>query len=115
MHRTEKSRYLLYIEPTLDQMSENPINDHLTLGMEDLISNGQAGIVVDSDLNDQETFQVGDSWRGWHRNCDGENSSNCDYLIADGRYITNSLAPHYLRWYREVIPQWMIEAVEEIV
>lgn len=115
MHRTEKSKYLLYIEPKLDQKSEIPIDDHLTLGMEALLSSAKKGTANYSDLKDPGRFKIGGSWRGWHDNCDGKRSSSQDYLIADGRYITNSLAPHYLRWYRIAIPQWMIEAIEDIV
>lgn len=115
MHRVEKGRYLLYIEPTLEQRSETPIDDDLVNFMELLLYHAYCGTANYSDSEGCKDFTYGECWRGHHINCDGEMSEIQDYLIADGRYITNSLATHYLRWYRSAIPQWMIEAIEDLL
>lgn len=109
MHREDNSKYLLYIEPDPGMKSENPKDDQYTKMLEDAITQGTEGSSNYSDLNDKGSFYPNMGYRGQHW-FDGQGSTNVDYLI-DGGYITNSLAPYYMRWYRDVIPQTEIRKI----
>lgn len=103
MHRNDTSNYFLYIEPTLDQKSPDPINDIYTEAVEKFFKTAVSGTAYYHVLRDTGTeFSEGNGWRGIHCNCDGEVSSNQDYLLGNG-YITNSLCVHYVRWFRSAI------------
>lgn len=104
MHREDESKYLLYIEPPKKERLSEPVEDELTLLMEEALERAAPGTSKYSDLEDDLTFEVGPSYRGSHRTECGEGSTNTDYLLENGM-ITNSLAPFYLRWYRNSIPE----------
>lgn len=97
MHREDNSRFLLYIEPKKEMKNIEPINDEITLLMEEFLSKAKSGTAYYSDLNDDgSNFMIDNGWRGFHCTECGERSSNKDYLLENGM-ITNSLAPFYLR------------------
>jgi len=119
MHRDDKSKYLLYIEPKKEDKLENPIDDYLTKLMEMALSKSEEGTANYSNLDDMgdgydwtykdKTHRIpshkkGSGYKGHHRTECGQGSSNKDYLLENGM-ITNSLAPFYLRWYRYSIPE----------
>lgn len=104
MHREDESKYLLYIEPTKEQKSDKPNNDGLSDIMEEIISKAETGISRYSNVDDDGTFIENNAFKGSHVTDCGERSTNKDYLLENGM-ITNSLAPFYLKWYREVIPE----------
>ena len=116
MHRDDKSKYLLYIEPKKEEKLKEPINDELTELMEMALSKAKAGISrysYPSDMGDGWEYKPGKkgpsfgskgAWMGMHRTDCGEMSSCRDYQLENGM-ITNSLAPFYLRWYRYSIPE----------
>jgi hypothetical protein len=118
MHREDNSKYLLYIEPKVNEKLTEPINDELVECMEMALSKSQKGAARYSDINDMgdgfdwnhngqirkvPSFSNRSAYKGSHRTECGERSSNCDYLLENGM-ITNSLAPFYLKWYRYSIP-----------
>ena len=94
MHDT-LDKYLLQIEPK-NRKSDTPINDSLTEKMENLL----------------EKAEKGTCYRGFHVCACGKVSGCCD-LIVD-KYITNSLAAHYLRWHRSEVSESEIRKLEEI-
>jgi len=104
MHREDESSYLLYIEPTKDQKSEEPTEDELTTLMEMALENSESGTASYSRLEDQGSFNPDNGYKGWHTTDCGEHSSNKDYKLENG-LITNSLATFYLKWYRDAIPE----------
>ncbi|MDB4583444.1 hypothetical protein N9164_09850 [Draconibacterium sp.] len=105
MHRTDNSRFLLYIEPTADNKQINPINDELTRVMEFALQNSKKGLAKYSDLESKGEFQhTKKVWRGVHYTNCGEHSSSQDYLLENGM-ITNSLSVFYLQYYRKSIPK----------
>lgn len=108
MHREDKSRYLLYIEPLKKEKLTSPVNDELTKLMEKALENSVQGSANYSDTNDEGSFVENSAYKGFHTTDCGETSSNKDYLLENGM-ITNSLAPFYLRWYRNSIPETDIE------
>ncbi len=113
MHREDNSKYLLYIEPVASEKLKDPINDDLTKLMEMALSRAKVGGAQYSDLSDIEgKFRVGSGWRGCHT-CNGERSTNHDYLLENGM-ITNSLAPFYLKWCRFSIPETEMKKVLEL-
>ena len=57
MHRNDKSKYLLYIEPKKEEKLKEPINDELTELMEMALSKAKAGTSRYSHLDD-----MGDGW-----------------------------------------------------
>ena len=52
MHRNDKSKYLLYIEPKKEEKLKEPINDELTELMEMALSKAKAGTSRYSHLDD---------------------------------------------------------------
>lgn len=95
MHDTS-DRYLLQIHPR-GQQTKEPVNDALTVKMEWLLGAAEKGT----------------QWRGRHgcTGC-GETSGSCDLLVD--KYVTNSLAAHYLRWHRPDVPVSEIEKLNGI-
>lgn len=104
---------VLYINPTIEQKSSEPVEDFYTQVMEELLSGlnrddqpmkyAVAGISMKDDGN----YEKGGRFRGLHTACDGTYSSNQDYFFEKGSnpvWMTNSLAPHYLRWFRSAVP-----------
>ena len=110
MHREDTSLYLLYIEPKLEEKLQEPIEDELVQLMELALSKAKEGGSIYSNkennglIDGKSAFRAGSAFRGSHRTECGERSSNCDYLL-ENYMITNSLAPFYLRWYRNSIPE----------
>lgn len=114
MNRSDKSKYVLYIEPPATEKLDFPVVDALTSVMEYALAHSITGVARYSDLDDSGTFDEGNGWRGSHRTECGEVSTNHDYLLQNGM-ITNSLAPFYLRYYRHSIPQTEIDKVQELL
>ena len=104
MHREDNSKYLLYIEPTKKERLNEPIDDELTVLIEKAIEKSTSGTAGYSTLEDEGSFTEGSGYRGFHMTECKESSTNKDYLLENGM-ITNSLAPFYLRWYRNSIPE----------
>lgn len=103
---------VLYINPTIEQKSSEPVEDFYTQVMEELLSGlnrdyqpmkyAVAGVEAGAGEYDE-----GGAYRGWHTSCDGTHSTNQDYFFEKGCnpvWMTNSLAPHYLRWFRSAVP-----------
>lgn len=105
MHREDNSNYILFLEPNPFKKSETPLEDDTVLYMEHLMNLPctKKGTSFYSHLDDNGTFREGDRFKGIHRTGCGEKSENYEYLFGNGM-ITNSLAPYYLRWYRNQIP-----------
>lgn len=105
---------LLYLYPQLSDKSSAPVEDIFTRIMEDLLT----GIIDAHEKNPppycipgflgKDDFNKWSSSRGVHHNCDGATSTAQDYLMWPGGFsqevVTNSLAPHYLRWFRKCVP-----------
>jgi len=102
MHRNDKSKFLLYIEPNKNEKLEKPINDYLTQLMELNLSKAIRGNANYSNVDIPEKFYDGGGWRGSHKTDCGEKSSNYDYLLENGM-IVNDLSIFYLKWYRNSI------------
>ena len=113
MNRDDKSKYLLYIEPSKEEKLKEPINDELTQLIEMAMTKSQEGTSRYSDKNDNGNFRTGSGFRGSHRTDCGEISSNKDYLLENGM-ITNSLAPFYVKWYRYSIPESDMNKLEQL-
>lgn len=134
MHRNDKSKYLLYIEPKKEEKLKEPINDELTELMEMALSKATAGTSRYSHLDDMgdgweppensglfrlfkgkkiPSFGSSAAWMGMHRTDCGEMSTCRDYQLENGM-ITNSLAPFYLRWYRYSIPENDMLKIKEL-
>lgn len=102
MHRNDKSNFLLYIEPSIEDKLIRPIDDELIDLMELAFSKSQVGSANYSGINDEESFHMESGWSGSHQTLCGENSSNHDYLLENGM-IVNSLCCFYVKWYRNSI------------
>jgi len=118
MNRNDKSKYLLYIEPSKDLKSKAPVLDEWTRLMEYALGKATQGTGHYSNLEDTgdgydwkfpngttrriPSFNEGSAYRGTHHTDCGEVSSNIDYKLENG-LITNSLAPFYLKYYRTSI------------
>lgn len=113
MHRNDKSRFLLYIEPKKEEKLINPIDDNLTKLMELALSKATSGVGSYSSLDTEERFKSDVGYKGFHRSDCGQMSSSKDYLLENGM-ITNSLAPFYLRWYRYSIPENDMNKIKEL-
>lgn len=113
MHREDKSKFLLYIEPNYNKKSKEPVNDILTEIMQLALDEAEKGVSNYSHLDEEPRFNKGFMFRGFHTTSDGKNSSNCDYLLKNGM-ITNSLCVYYLQYYRSSIPLTEIEKLNEL-
>ncbi len=114
MHRVDNSQFLLYIEPPIEAKEKISIDDSLTKIMEYALSKAKAGTANYSDLKNPPRFDEGSGWKGMHITACGEMSQAKDFLLENGM-ITNSLAPFYLRWYRDYIPASEIEKVKKLL
>lgn len=116
MHREDNSKFMLYIEPKASEKLQKPIEDGLTRIMERALKLAKTGTANYSNIEDsgESSFNEGSGFRGVHRTECGETSENHEYLLENG-YITNSLAPFYLKWYRNSIPETEMKKVMELV
>lgn len=105
--------FLLFINPRIEQKSKQPIDDVYVEAMTWALSMAEKGTTNLGRLfypfqpsNIQLSFQVGSCYRGFHEACDGECSTSFDYLLQiPENYVVHSLSVHYLRWFRDAIPQ----------
>ena len=82
--------------------------------MELALSEAKEGTAWYSNPDDKgENFDEDDGYKGFHHTECGECSTNKDYQLKNGM-ITNSLAPFYLRWYRDVIPETEMSKIEQL-
>lgn len=116
MDRTASKKFLLYIEPELNQKSKQPIDDELTAFMMKVLFDAKRGTADYSDPENptsEPVFNENDSWRGTHRTPCGNYSDSQDYKLLNGMF-TNSLAPFYLRWYRDTIPETEMQKIRDL-
>jgi hypothetical protein len=113
MHREDKSRFLLYIEPKAEQKSKEPLNDEITITVERIFSKAKRGTADYSNLESNGNFREGNGWKGWHTVDCGEHSDGHDYLLGNGM-ITNNLCVFYLRYYRGAIPKTEMDKITEL-
>lgn len=114
MHRADNSKFLLYIEPKADEkLKKESTNEYIKI-VEDALKDAKEGVSNYSDIENKKVrFDEGYGYKGFHTTDCGKTSSNKDYLLPNGM-ITNSLAPFYLRWYWESIPESEIEKLKEL-
>lgn len=104
MHRDDKSRFLLYIEPKASEKLSNPIADQWTALMTVAFGDAIKGASNYNNPNQPPRFHLKTGFKGMHRTECGEGSTPHDYMLANG-LITNSLAGFYLSWYRNSITE----------
>ena len=97
MHRADKSRFLLYIEPKSKDKLKMPVNDVFTFIMDKALAESERGTANYSDLTSNGKFYPGKAWRGYHETECGQRCNGCDYILKNGM-ITNSLAVFYLQY-----------------
>jgi len=117
MHREDDSKYLLYIEPDPKLKSIEPVEDELTEAIDQAMRRAISGTGWYSQLephDELEHFSEGNGYRGVHVTACGVGAGNKDYLI-DGRFITNSLAPYYVRYYRESICEYDMDKLKSLL
>ncbi len=114
MHRTDNSKFVLYIEPKKEQKSEQPINDEITEFMQMALDKSVDGIANYSSTDAEEKFTPNMSYKGFHVTECGKRSSSVDYLLPNGM-ITNSLCVFYLQHYRNAIPQSEWNKINELI
>lgn len=98
----ESSAFLLYMEPPASEKAKEPIEDELTALVDLAMSQAVGGASNYSAVGMEAMFHPGSGFRGIHRTDCGAVSDNKDYKLENGM-ITNSLAPFYVRYYRESI------------
>ncbi len=128
MHRNDKSKYVLYIEPKREEKLTESLNDKLTQLVELALSKAKVGTGHYSSLDDMgdgfdwatnrgikriPSFDESSMYKGVHRTECGEHSTNCDYLLENGM-ITNSLATFYVQWYRNSIHENDMNKLKEL-
>ena len=113
MHRADNSKYFMFIEPDATQKSTEPVDDALTLSLQLAMEQAVTGTSSYTDLNDAGSFKTEASYRGMHFCEDGAVSDVHDYLLPNG-FITNSLATHYARYYRSVLPSTELKKLQDL-
>ena len=91
-----------------------PLDDEISSFMELAILEAKRGVANYSNMGSPEIFYEGSGYRGFHTTECGEDSDNLDYQLKNGM-ITNSLAPFYLRFYRNSIPDSEMLKVNELI
>ena len=109
-----RKEFLLFIEPSSDQKSKEPVNDKITETVKFAMTKAVAGASNYGKENEQPYFSTGDRWRGFHVTDCGETSTNQEYLL-ENKMVTNSLSVFYLQWYRDAIPPEEMEKVNKLV
>lgn len=102
MVRDDKSKFLLYIEPSPEQKGKIAINDEYTSLFRLALSEAKLGKSNFKETGVPEEFKEGNKHRGTHKCADGMESTQQDYLLPTG-LITNSLCMYYLMFYRMAI------------
>ena len=95
-------------------MLEIPVVDIITTILDFAVSDSIKGASRYSDMECNGCFFPGSGFKGSHGTDCGERSTNTDYLLRSG-HITNSLAPYYLKWYRNSIPQSEFKKIAEVL
>ena len=113
MHREDNSEFLLYVELDPSNKSQNPIEDDLTKVIDYALSVAKSGAANYSSKGESANFREGSGFRGTHTSPCGQRSDNHDYLLENGM-ITNSLAPYYVRWYRDNLPTSELKKLNEL-
>lgn len=114
MIRNDDSNFLLFIEPNIEDKSEEPVVDELVTILMLAIQDAKKGVSNYSRTEDKEVwFKEGTGYKGVHHNCDGACSANYDLLLPNGM-ITNTLAIHYLKYFRKAIPESDFKKLQEL-
>lgn len=114
VHRADESRYFLFIEPDASRKLASPVDDELTAALQYALDRCQGwGTSNYGDLNCKGKFVPDGTYRGLHFAEDGEVSSNNDCLLPNG-LITNSLCVHYVRYYRDQIPETEMKKLRDL-
>ena len=119
MHRDDDSRFLLFIEPTIEQRSEIPMDDEYVQLMRMVVNDAQFCVsnYDEPGVPEVKTRIRRDGaplrYKGVHTNCDDIQSANYDLLLPNGM-VTNTLCIHYLRFYRVAIPISDWKKLEEL-
>jgi hypothetical protein len=66
MHRQDNSKYLLFIEPKIEDKLKTPINDDLVELMKMALSKASEGTSNYSSLEDFGSFRTGSGFKGVH-------------------------------------------------
>ena len=114
MHRTDNTRFLLFIEPPASEKLVVPVNDESTRIMKFALSEAQTGTSNYSFLDEEPRFRQGPGYKGYHVTECGTRSIGVDDLLENGM-ITNDLATFYLQYYRNSIPQSEMNKMAELV
>lgn len=109
MVRDDKTKFLLFMEPTIEQKAQRPLNDEVTMIMRAACSEAKLGTSnYDVPMSTEVEFNEGKKYwpmlgiPGVHTCCDGVQSTNYDLLLPGG-FLTNTLCVHYLMYFREQI------------
>ncbi len=113
MHREDDSRFLLYIEPKASDKLDEPSDNKYLPVLEKAMIKAKRGTSNYSLTGVKEKFSEGNAFRGSHTTDCGEFGTNVDYLLDNGM-ITNYLAPFYLKWYYDSIPETELKKLEEL-
>lgn len=104
MKRDDKSKFLLFIEPTIEQKSAIMMDDEYTMLMRVALGEGVFGTSNYDEPGEPEVlFDKSSRYKGVHHTEDTMASANYDILLPNGM-VTHSLCVHYLLWFREAIP-----------
>jgi hypothetical protein len=106
---------LLFVNPPASAKEEpTKASNTLADALESLLKQAETGTFYRPTGN----FQSGHLWRGFHIADDGERSLNYDFCLPsrDGRraFVTNSLAPHYVRYYYNWLPDSEVIKLAEV-
>lgn len=109
MQRDDKTKFLLFVQPTIDQKAQRPINDEFAILLRAAVADAKMGTSnVHEPMQTEVIFKEGKTyWQilgipGVHTCCDGVQSANYDLLLPGG-YLTNTLCVHYMMFFRDCI------------
>lgn len=109
MERDDKTKFLLFIEPKIEQKARIAMNDEFATLLRAACADAKRGTSNYKEPGLPEpVFNEGKSY--WpmlgipagHVCCDGVRSANYDLLLPGG-FITNTLCVHYIMFYRSCI------------
>jgi hypothetical protein len=105
----------LYVNPPKEAYREaTELTERLAKKMEEFLQKAKKGTFDSSRLVFTEGAAYRSVERGFHTSDDGTTSTNQDYLLEGDRYVTNSLAPHYITHYFEWLSDQEILKLEKV-
>ena len=108
INENPENNLLLFIEPKVKEKLSEKVEDEFTEILERAVLEAIEGTLYNG------AFKQNNRYKGIHTADDGSKSNNYDILLPNG-LVTHTLCVHYLKWYRNSIPDSDFEKLKGLV